>query len=69
MNTEGKPLLEVKQEDDRQTVTMPLVDVPMWVHKKLMNYQLVIGGERKQKFTLVQAYIEFLKAKVVDIPD
>ena len=30
---------------------------------------LVIGGERKQKFTLVQAYIEFLKAKVVDIPD
>jgi len=52
----------------KNTVSVLLKGVPMWFHKRMMDYRRKINFERRQAFTLPEAYVEYLKdvEKTVD---
>ena len=68
MNPELKVKVEEKQGEDqktdqkteRKTVTYPIVGLPIEVHEKIIDYKRKMIGERRQDFTLNDAYIEIL---------
>lgn len=58
MENEVKEKLEVSKKPGK---SMLITGIPNWVHKRLKDYQNRITGERKRKFTIKEAYVEFLK--------
>ena len=54
-----------KAERDSVSITIP--GLPMAVHDKIKQYQLLITGRDQMKYKLTQAYAEFLKEKTQEI--
>jgi hypothetical protein len=45
----------------KNTVSVLIEGVPLWLHKRMKDYRKRINFERGKDFTLRQAYAEYLK--------
>jgi hypothetical protein len=61
MEIEVKEKLEVSKTKARKGKTITLQNIPNWVHKRIKNYQIRISAQHGKKFTVKEAYVEFLK--------
>jgi hypothetical protein len=61
MEIEVKEKLEVTKKNNSNTTGITLEGIPLLVHKKLQQYQLRISSQRRRKFTIKEAYIDWLK--------
>jgi hypothetical protein len=52
---------EVSKSKSVTGKTLTLRGIPNWVHKRIKNYQNRISAEKNKKFTIKEAYVEFLK--------
>lgn len=52
---------EVKEKDQKRTVSITIPDVPVSVHNKIKLYRRKIMLERKKDYGMMAAYAEFLK--------
>ena len=67
MENEVKEKLEVSKRKRGSTTGITLEEIPLWVHKRVKDFQLRISSERGRKFTVKQAYVEFLKESAAQI--
>lgn len=52
---------EVKEKDQKRTVSVTIPEVPISVHNKIKLYRRKIMLERKKDYGMMAAYAEFLK--------
>lgn len=52
---------EVKEKEQKKTVSVTIPDVPISVHNKIKLYRRKIMAERKKDYGMMAAYAEFLK--------
>lgn len=64
MDNEVKEKLEVSKSRKSGGITLTLHGIPQRVHSVIQKYQTKIIGERGRKFTIKQAYVEWLKQSV-----
>lgn len=55
---------KVKKEHKGPIKSLTLNDIPRSVHKKMGDYQTKITGDRRKKYTIKQAYVEYLKETI-----
>lgn len=64
---EVKGKLEQNQQEEPETVTFPLVGVPIAIHRKLKIYQSRMADRLGRTVKIDEAYIMFLNEKVQEI--
>lgn len=52
---------KIKKERKGPIKSLTLNDIPRPVHRFLGEYQKKITGDRRKKYTIKQAYVEYLK--------
>jgi hypothetical protein len=54
---------EIKEKtlNNRKSVSMILKEIPMPVHRKIIQYNRKLSASRGKDFNLAAAYVEFLK--------
>lgn len=58
---------EVKEKDQKKTVSVTIPDVPISVHNKIKLYRRKIMIDRNKDFGMMAAYNEFLKEHTKNI--
>jgi hypothetical protein len=58
---------EVKEKDQKRTVSITIPDVPLSVHNKMKLYRRKIMVEHKKDYGMMAAYNEFLKEQTKNI--